>query len=80
MLLRIMRRTQMVVLTHFAVTMIFTFGFMALLFGGMADQISVSAETLGVIMPLVLAVWVSLGVNLYGSMWHLKRRAAGFLA
>jgi hypothetical protein len=56
-----MRKIQIVMLSHFGITMVFTAGFMAWIFGAMAGPFRNSSDMLDIVMPLFFAIWVSLG-------------------
>ncbi len=78
-LLRTMRRIQIVVLTHFALTMILTLVSFALLFSFFKSTIF-SLKVVDVLMPTMLLLWVALGVDLFASMRLLKKKAAAILS
>jgi hypothetical protein len=78
-LLKLMRRIQVRMLTHFGGVMVVTVGFMVWLFSGMPGHSKSSSDMLDVVMPLFFAAWVSLAVDLYGSMWWLKKKAAAYM-
>lgn len=73
-LLKIMRRVQVVALTHFVGTMVFSVAFMAVIFSGSSGH-SLSNGMLNFLMPLAGAVWIALGVDVFVSMRYIKKKA-----
>jgi hypothetical protein len=78
-LLKTMRKTQIIVLTHFVLTMVLTLVSFALLFSYFKNTIF-SFKVVDVLMPTMLLLWVTLGVDLFGSMHLLKKKAATILS
>jgi hypothetical protein len=78
-LLKTMRKTQIVVLTHFALTMVITLVGFTLLFSYFKSTIF-SFKAVDVLMPTMLLLWVTLGVDLFASMRLLKKKAAAILS
>ena len=78
-LLKTMRRTQIIILTHFALTMVLTLVSFALLFSFFKSTIF-SFKVVDVLMPTMLLLWVALGIDLFASMRLLKKKAAAILS
>jgi hypothetical protein len=78
-LLKTMRRTQIIILTHFVLTMVLTLVSFVLLFSFFKSTIF-SLKVVDELMPTMLLLWVTLGVDLFASMRLLKKKAAAILS
>lgn len=78
-LLNIMKKYRVIVLTHFVATMILSLVFFAVLFSS-PYSIVYGVEITNIIMPSLMALWVSLGINVFGSMSLVKRSGAKIMA
>ncbi len=77
-LVSVMKKYRVVVLAHFVVTMLLTLILFSVLFSS-PYRIVYGIQITDVIMPTLLAVWVSLGINVFASMRLVRRNGASIM-
>ncbi|MCW3999174.1 MAG: hypothetical protein NWE93_02935 [Candidatus Bathyarchaeota archaeon] len=78
-LLSTMKKYRVIALTHFVATLILTPVLFAVLFSSF-DSTVFGVEMPNIIMPALMALWVSLGINVYASMHLVKKSGAQIMA
>ncbi|MGD6850617.1 MAG: hypothetical protein ACQCN6_00990 [Candidatus Bathyarchaeia archaeon] len=78
-LLNVMKKYRVIVLAHFLATMILTLVLFAVLFSSF-DITVYGVEVPNIIMPSLMALWVSLGIDVFASMRIVKSKGAQIMA